>query len=214
MSTYEVPHPLKSCVLGVSEVFAYCHKKKTLQQFKLPQVYCCLMCLILMILFSVFPIVYRNSGLLYVFLICVLTQMKSLSDFNVQDTDGVSSQQVVQLKPEQEVRGYHLGPVSLVLSPHRLWLASVSPDGLLRIRETASMVGAHFILFFLSPANVWIRFSLSVVYITMHQQERYIELHCHSCRDGGAQSVSFSADSQTLLTAGFKGGSLVCTNLR
>ncbi|XP_041802985.1 cilia- and flagella-associated protein 43 [Chelmon rostratus] len=136
VSTYEVPHPLKSCVLGVSEVFAYCHKKKTLQQFKLPQ-----------------------------------------------DTDGVSSQQVVQLKPEQEVRGYHLGPVSLVLSPHRLWLASVSPDGLLRIRETASM-------------------------------ERYIELHCHSCRDGGAQSVSFSADSQTLLTAGFKGGSLVCTNLR
>ncbi|XP_076599514.1 cilia- and flagella-associated protein 43 [Chaetodon auriga] len=136
VSRYEVPHPLKSCVLGVSEVFAYCHKEKTLLRFTLPQ-----------------------------------------------DTDSVSSQQVVQLKPEQEVRGHPLGPVSLVLSPHQLWLASVGRDGLLRIREAASM-------------------------------ERYIELQCHSSRDGGVRCVSFSADSQTLLTAGFKDGSLVCTNLR
>ncbi|KAM6915939.1 cilia- and flagella-associated protein 43 [Xenentodon cancila] len=34
--TCKVPHPLRSCVLGVSEVFGYCHKKKTLQRFKLP----------------------------------------------------------------------------------------------------------------------------------------------------------------------------------
>ncbi|XP_030297865.1 cilia- and flagella-associated protein 43 isoform X2 [Sparus aurata] len=134
VSRYEVPHPLQSCVLGVSGVFAYCHKKKTLQRFQLPQ-----------------------------------------------DTD--SSQLVVHLRPEQEVRGHPLGPASLVLSPHQLWLTSVGRDGLLRIRETASM-------------------------------ERYIELQCHSCRDGGVRSVSFSADSQTLLTTGFNDGSLVCANLR
>ncbi|XP_073337399.1 cilia- and flagella-associated protein 43 [Pagrus major] len=134
VSRYKVPHPLQSCVLGVSKVFAYCHKKKTLQRFQLPQ-----------------------------------------------DTD--SSQPVVQLRPEQEVRGHPLGPASLVLSPHQLWLTSAGRDGLLRIRETASM-------------------------------ERYIELQCHSCRGGGVRSVSFSADSQTLLTAGFNDGSLVCADLR
>ncbi|XP_040905777.1 cilia- and flagella-associated protein 43 [Toxotes jaculatrix] len=136
VSRYEVPHPLKSCVLGVSEVFAYCHRRKSLQRFQLPQ-----------------------------------------------DTDSVSSQQVVQLKPEQEVKGHPLGPASLVLSPHQLWLASVGRDGLIRVRETASM-------------------------------ERYIELQCHSCRLGGVRSLTFAADSQTLLTAGFRDGSLVCTDLR
>ncbi|XP_042289784.1 cilia- and flagella-associated protein 43 isoform X1 [Thunnus maccoyii] len=136
VSQYEVPHPLKSCVLGVGEVFAYCHRRKTLQRFQLPQ-----------------------------------------------DTDSVSSHQVVQLKPEQEVKGHPLGPASLVLSPHQSWLASVGQDGLLHIRETASI-------------------------------EQYIELQCHSYRLGGVRSVSFSADSQTLLTAGFNDGSLVCINLR
>ncbi|XP_049456039.1 cilia- and flagella-associated protein 43 isoform X1 [Epinephelus fuscoguttatus] len=136
VSRYEVPQPLTSCVLGDSEVFAYCHKRKTLQCFRLPQ-----------------------------------------------DTDGFSSQQVVQLKPEQEVRGHPLGPASPILSPHQLWLASVGQDGLLRIRETASM-------------------------------GRYTELQCHSWHLGGVRSVSFSADSQTLLTAGFKDGSLVCADLR
>ncbi|XP_023144342.2 cilia- and flagella-associated protein 43 isoform X1 [Amphiprion ocellaris] len=133
---YKVHHPLTSCVLGVSEVFAYCHKNKTLQRFQLPEV-----------------------------------------------TDHFSSQQVVELKPNQEVRGHLLGPASLVLSPHCLWLASVGQDGLLRIRETVSM-------------------------------ERYIELQCHSLRLGGVRSVSFSADALTLLTTGFKDGSLLCTSLR
>ncbi|XP_018552334.1 LOW QUALITY PROTEIN: cilia- and flagella-associated protein 43 [Lates calcarifer] len=136
VSRYEVPHPLKSCVLGVSEVFAYCHRRKTLQRFQLPQ-----------------------------------------------DTDELSSQQVFQLKPEQEVRGHPLGPASLILSPHQLWLASAGRDGLLRVRETASM-------------------------------ERYIELQCHLCCHGGIRSLTFSADSQTLLTTSFKDGSLVCANLR
>ncbi|XP_037321813.2 cilia- and flagella-associated protein 43 isoform X1 [Pungitius pungitius] len=135
-STYEVPDPLDSCVLGVSEVFAYCQKRRTLQRFELPQ-----------------------------------------------NTDDLSSQQVVQLKPEQEVRGHPVGPASLFLSPHRLWLASVGRDGLLLIRETASM-------------------------------ERHIELQCHSRRLGGVRSVSFSADSQTVLTAGLKDCSLVCTDIR
>ncbi|XP_056291308.1 cilia- and flagella-associated protein 43 isoform X1 [Pseudoliparis swirei] len=136
VSTYQVPHPLESCVLGVGEVFAYCQRRKTLQRFELPQ-----------------------------------------------DTDGLPSQQVVQLKPEQEVRGHPLGPASLMLSPHQLWLASAGRDGLLLVRETAHM-------------------------------ERFIEVHCHSHRLGGVRSVSFSADSQTLVTAGFKDGSLVCTDLR
>uniref|UniRef100_A0A7N6ANC1 Cilia- and flagella-associated protein 43 n=1 Tax=Anabas testudineus TaxID=64144 RepID=A0A7N6ANC1_ANATE len=112
---------------------------------------------------------------------CLLT-LFTLSTRNLAGTaliDTPSSQQVVQLQPEQEVKGHPLGPASLVLSPHQLWLASVGRDGLLRIRET-----------------------------------RYIELQCHSCRLGGVRSVSFSADSQTLLTSGFRDGSLVCTNLR
>ncbi|XP_047190802.1 cilia- and flagella-associated protein 43 isoform X3 [Scophthalmus maximus] len=37
VSRYEVPHPLTSCVLGVSEVFAHCQRRKTLQRFRLPQ---------------------------------------------------------------------------------------------------------------------------------------------------------------------------------
>lgn len=77
-----------------------------------------------------------------------------LPDFSVQDTDDVHSQQGAQLKPQQEVRGHPLGPASLVLSPNHLWLASVGRDGLLRIRETASMVGVHFILFYLFLVNV------------------------------------------------------------
>ncbi|XP_008285025.1 WD repeat-containing protein 96 [Stegastes partitus] len=89
---YKVLHPLTSCVLGVSEVFAYCHRNKTLQRFQLPE-----------------------------------------------NTDDSSSQQVVELKPNQEVRGHPLGPASLALSPHNLWLASVGRDGLLQIRETTSM---------------------------------------------------------------------------
>lgn len=60
--------------------------------------------------------------------------------FNVQDTDTCSSERKVQLKPDQEVRVHPLGPACLTLSPHHLWLASVGQDGLLRIRETTSMV--------------------------------------------------------------------------
>ncbi|XP_061602161.1 cilia- and flagella-associated protein 43 [Cololabis saira] len=88
--TYKVPHPLESCALGISEVFAYCHKKKNLQRFQLPET-------------------------------------------------SISNQEVVDLQPEQEVKGHPLGPASLLLSPNCLQLASVGRDGLLRIRQTASM---------------------------------------------------------------------------
>lgn len=73
-----------------------------------------------------------------------------------QDTDDPSSQQVVQLQPQQEVKDHHLDPASLVLSPHHLWLASVGRDGVLRIRETASMVGSYSL-------NAWFIFLLALV---------------------------------------------------
>lgn len=170
MSRYEVPHPLQSCALGISEIFAYCHKKKTVQRFQLPQVYCCLMCLTIFIL-HLHPLEISLIQLQKTITtsLCVLTYgyclwkqwsqvcilnlpintseiIILLPDSSAQDTDGVSSQQVVQLKPEQEVGGHPLGPASLVLSPHHLWLASVGRDGLLCIRETASMVGARFVI--------------------------------------------------------------------
>lgn len=134
VSKYEVPHPLTNCVLGDNEIFAYCHKKKSLQCFPL-----------------------------------------------LQDTK--SSDQVIQLNPKHEVQGHALGPASLALSPHKLWLASLGRDGVLQVRETTSM-------------------------------ENHIERQCHSTCLTGVQLVSFSADSQTLLTINSKDGSLVCTNLR
>ncbi|XP_029926952.1 cilia- and flagella-associated protein 43 [Myripristis murdjan] len=135
-SIHQVPHALQSCVLGVNEVFAYCHKKKALQRFQLPQ-----------------------------------------------NTDRLSGEEGVQLKLQQEVEGHPLGPASLALSPHHSWLVTVGRDGLLRVRETSSL-------------------------------ERCIEIQCHSCHLGGVRSVSFSADSQALLTTGLRDGSLVCTDLK
>ncbi|KAK0146922.1 Cilia- and flagella-associated protein 43 [Merluccius polli] len=44
--------------------------------------------------------------------------------------------------------------------------------------------------------------------------DRYAEVACHACRLGAAGGVSFSADGQTLVTAGLADGSLVCTRLR
>lgn len=58
----------------------------------------------------------------------------------LQNIEGVSSKQVVGLTPDQEASGHPLGPASLVLSPHNIWLSSVGRDGLVRIRETAAMV--------------------------------------------------------------------------
>ncbi|KAJ3609888.1 hypothetical protein NHX12_021982 [Muraenolepis orangiensis] len=135
--TYQAPHALQSCVLGLGEVLAYCQEDKALQRFRLPP----------------------------------------------QDAGGAPGPSVCQLRPEEEVESHPVGPVLLALSPQGSWLASVGRDGLLRLRNTAAL-------------------------------DRYTELQCHSCRFGGAGSVSFSADGQTLLTTGLADGSLVCTGLR
>lgn len=89
-------------------------------------------------------------------------------DFSVQVSGNVSEKQVVQLEPEQEVEGHPLGPASLALSPHQLWLASVCRDGLLRVRETASMVGTHFLDF------VWPIFSFAS---SEHFHDAFIVVH-------------------------------------
>lgn len=40
---YKVPCPIQACVLGINRFFAYCHKKKMIQRFPLPQVFSCLL---------------------------------------------------------------------------------------------------------------------------------------------------------------------------
>ncbi|KAJ8402751.1 hypothetical protein AAFF_G00364230 [Aldrovandia affinis] len=61
---------------------------------------------------------------------------KTLQQFHIPEGTCSSNTDVVQLTLEKEVEGHPLGPASLLLSPHQLWLASVGKDGLLRIRET------------------------------------------------------------------------------
>ncbi|KAJ8013989.1 hypothetical protein DPEC_G00035570 [Dallia pectoralis] len=100
-----------------------------------------------------------------------------------EGTKTSSDQEVIQLTPSEEVEGHPMGPASILLSPHQLWLASVGQDGLLRIRETSSL-------------------------------GRYVQIQCHSCWLGGVRTVSFTSDSQTIITTGLKDGSLVCTRLR
>ncbi|XP_038127693.1 cilia- and flagella-associated protein 43-like [Cyprinodon tularosa] len=65
---------------------------------------------------------------------------KSLQRFQLpKETNDPSSQQMIQLKPKDQVKGHPLGPACVLLSPDSLWLASVGRDGLLRIRPTAFM---------------------------------------------------------------------------
>ncbi|KAK7904789.1 hypothetical protein WMY93_017396 [Mugilogobius chulae] len=111
-------------------------------------------------------------------------QKKSLQCFDLpQRPDSADSKQAFPLNPKHEVKSHTEGPASLALSPHKLWLASLSRDGVLQVRECASM-------------------------------DTCVELQCHARCFTGVQLVSFSADSQTILTANTKDGSLVCTNLR
>lgn len=125
----------------------------------------------------------------------------------LQNIEGVSSKQVVRLTPDQEASGHPLGPASLVLSPHNMWLSSVGRDGLVRIRETSAMVvEAASFKYSHSAPPAWGFLSRCF----FHRQEQHIELQCHSYRGGGVKTVSFSADSLTLLTTGFSDGSVVC----
>ncbi|KAK1164357.1 cilia- and flagella-associated protein 43 isoform X1 [Acipenser oxyrinchus oxyrinchus] len=105
---------------------------------------------------------------------------KSIQKFILAEGDmkGVS-----HVNPEKEVEGHQLGPASLILSPHQQWLASVSKDGLLRIRDISSLGS-------------------------------YVQVQCHSYRTDGVQSMSFSVDSQAMLTTGFSDGALVCVKWR
>nr|XP_015203067.1 PREDICTED: cilia- and flagella-associated protein 43 [Lepisosteus oculatus] len=43
--------------------------------------------------------------------------------------------------------------------------------------------------------------------------EKYLQMQCHSCWTAGARTVSFSQDSQTLITTGLTDGALVCVQL-
>ncbi|XP_033885994.1 cilia- and flagella-associated protein 43 isoform X1 [Acipenser ruthenus] len=105
---------------------------------------------------------------------------KSIQKFMLAEGDmkGVS-----HVNPEKEVEGHQLGPASLILSPHQQWLASVSKDGLLRIRDISSLGS-------------------------------YVQVQCHSYRTDGVRSMSFSVDSQAMLTTGFSDGALVCVKWR
>lgn len=131
-----------------------------------------------------------------------------------QNIEGVSSKQVVLLTPDQEASGHPLGPASLVLSPHNIWLSSVGRDGLVRLRETSAMVGEAASLKYSHFTSLSRFRSFVCLFLTarcfLHRQEQHIELQCHSYRSGGVKTVSFSADSLTLLTTGFSDGSVVC----
>ncbi|XP_066549202.1 cilia- and flagella-associated protein 43 isoform X2 [Amia ocellicauda] len=67
---------------------------------------------------------------------CIRTRtiQKFLLDEGISDT-----KDVVQVTPERETEGHALGPASLLLSPHQLWLASLGKDGSLRVFETSCM---------------------------------------------------------------------------
>lgn len=122
-----------------------------------------------------------------------------------QDTKSISSEKI-KIKPVQEVEGHPLGPASLLLSPDCIWLASVGQDGLLYVRQTASMVNS---------ISVSISCSVVVCFILLLRlQENITKLQCHSCNAGGIQRVSFSTDGLALLTTGFRDDCLVCTELR
>lgn len=81
----------------------------------------------------------QNLALLFIFgnvKLCSCCYLVPL----LQNIEGVSSKLVVRLTPDQEASGHPLGPASLVLSPHNIWLSSVGRDGLVRLRETSAMV--------------------------------------------------------------------------
>ncbi|KAL0964460.1 hypothetical protein UPYG_G00324140 [Umbra pygmaea] len=65
---------------------------------------------------------------------------KYLQRFQLPESKESSfDQEVVPLTPAEEVKSHLMGPASVLLSPHQLWLASVGKDGLLCIREISSM---------------------------------------------------------------------------
>ncbi|XP_066535952.1 cilia- and flagella-associated protein 43 [Hoplias malabaricus] len=70
---------------------------------------------------------------------------------------------------------------------------------------------------YLSPHQNWLASVSRGGLLRIHDisaVESYVQMQCHSCWLGGICSVSFTADSQTLITTGLKDGSMVCSSLR
>ncbi|XP_056617541.1 LOW QUALITY PROTEIN: cilia- and flagella-associated protein 43 [Triplophysa dalaica] len=80
--------------------------------------------------------------------------------------------------------------------------------------------GGHFLgpaFLQLSPHQMWLatvgRDGLLRL-CEISSTDRYVQLQCHSCWQGGVGSVCFTLDSQTVITTGLRDGSLVCCRLR
>ncbi|XP_697139.4 cilia- and flagella-associated protein 43 [Danio rerio] len=69
----------------------------------------------------------------------------------------------------------------------------------------------------LSPHHTWLasvgRDGLLRI-CEISEMDRYVQLQCHSCWQGGVGSVCFTPDSQTIITSGLRDGSLVCSRLK
>ncbi|XP_056327437.1 cilia- and flagella-associated protein 43 [Danio aesculapii] len=68
----------------------------------------------------------------------------------------------------------------------------------------------------LSPHHTWLasvgRDGLLRI-CEISEMDRYVQLQCHSCWQGGVGSVCFTPDSQTIITSGLRDGSLVCSRV-
>lgn len=123
----------------------------------------------------------------------------------------VSNNQKVRLTPEKEVEGHPIGPALLSLSLNQSWLASFGRDGLIRIYDIATLVISWLENF----GRLYRRLGVQSAYILYcFIQDTYVQKQCHSWWFGGVRSVSFTPDSQTLITTGHRDGSLVCSRLR
>lgn len=71
ISRYEVPHPIQTCVLGVGEIFAYCHQKRAIQRFPLPKVHFHLYFSVLTCMKCSFSVIYTEDICQYSFLMAV-----------------------------------------------------------------------------------------------------------------------------------------------
>lgn len=208
---YEIPHSLCSCVLAINKIFGYCQQRKVLQSFSIPKV-----------------LRTDNTHSLMTVLFCVFGTAPNDFSCGIQSGEKPSNaQEAVHLILEKEAGGHLLSPAFLQLSPHQTWLAVVGRDGLLRICEISTMVLFvktnlyKFIHVFMSTGLGETRFSETaqisdehVNVCTFEMQDRYVQLQCHSCWQGGVGSVCFAPDSQTLITTGLRDGSLVCSRLR
>ncbi|XP_028810030.1 cilia- and flagella-associated protein 43-like [Denticeps clupeoides] len=77
-----------------------------------------------------------NGNQLY----CYCQLRRAIQRFQLPEkSDRLSDQTLVALVPDLELQGHPLGPVTLLLSPHQKWLASVGHDGLLQVRDLTNL---------------------------------------------------------------------------